>query len=423
MRKLIQLIYYPPYAVTSLTLIPLLFFHFQVPGTFGLAKEVGANFELYVYAFLCVASFYSSFIIFSRGLRYRSKRPRYDKEIVHSRRERKLRSNIIIYTFILVILGATATVIPMQYMDLTQLQTAIIQYESNPDLRLQFLISDVPGIIRMLNYLIPSAIIILFGIMSSYETVKITSKWFLSLFLFVLLAQLMRSIIWMDRSSLLMIIVVGVLSVFSSFRLKRTQWFLLAACFLAVIAPILYVAKLQSIVRGDELFESITIFSYADLGMANASLAITNSSGFSLGMESLFAPISTIPRGLGLGNIIFSSINPDWIHNPAANLLTYTIYDFGIFGFISYLIWGAVAGKIFYKKITNPWSLTWNIAYLWLIYAIATIWTIPISRGPDYWCGVVCSIFIAWMLDKIYHRGKGLGRTAKHARLPSLISN
>jgi oligosaccharide repeat unit polymerase len=405
--------------VAIFTFVPLLFFHFQVPGTYGLAKDVGANLELYVYAFLCVASFYGSFIIFSKGLKYQSKKHTYGKQIVNSRRERKLRFNIIVYTSMLIIVGAIATMITMQYMDLTQLQTAILQYEDNPELRLQLLTADVPGIIRMLNYLIPSAIIILFGIISSYKTVKTTSKWFLFLFLFVLLGQLARSMIWMDRNSLLMIIVIGVISVFPRFLLTRSRLFFLAAFLLAVIVPILYVAKLQSTIRGDELLETISIFHYADLGVANASLASTTNSQFALGMESLFTAISTVPRGIGLDDIVFPISNREWIHNNAANLLTYSLGDFGYFGFLTYIIWGAVAGRVIYKKITNPESLTWNIAYLWLIYAIATIWTIPISRGPDYWCGVIFSMLVAWRLDKIYHLRRGLNRSNRFLRLPS----
>ncbi|MHB8094354.1 MAG: hypothetical protein ACYDH0_05365, partial [Candidatus Aminicenantales bacterium] len=201
-------------------------------------------------------------------------------------------------------------------------------------------------------------------------------------------------------NSLFMIIVIGAISVFSRFRLKKNNLILLVAGSLVMLAPVLYVARLQSVVRGRELLETVSILNYADLGMANASLALTTSSGLSLGMESLFTPVPVILRGLGLDRIAFPAGAREWIWNPAANLLTYAISDFGYFGLGTYLIWGAVAGWIVYQRRIRPQSLKWNVAYLWLIYAIATIWTIPISRGPDFWCGVAFSLLAAWVLDR-----------------------
>jgi len=254
----------------------------------------------------------------------------------------------------------------------------------------------------MMNYSIPGAMILLFGIVIAYRTVPVTSKWFVLLFMTTLAAQLGRGIIWMDRNSLFMIIVAGIIAVSSRFRLRRHNLILLAAGILVMIAPIFRVSRLQSIIRGNELLETVSVLNYADLGMANASLALTTSSGLSLGMESLFTPVPIILRGLGLDSVAFPVGSREWIWNPAANLLTYAVSDFGYFGLGTYAIWGALAGWIVYRRRIRPQSLIWNTAYLWLIYAIATIWTIPISRGPDFWCGAAFSLLMAWLLDKKY---------------------
>ena len=58
-----------------------------------------------------------------------------------------------------------------------------------------------------------------------------------------------------------------------------------------------------------------------------SSLAITTNSDLLLVWESLFTPISTVPRGMGLDDIVFPiSIDSAWIHNTAANLFTYTVW-------------------------------------------------------------------------------------------------
>lgn len=392
--------YYPPFMVAILTFVPLLLFHFRVPGALGLALDVGSNHGLYYYAFYCVCSFYIAFIVSSNSLSSIKSFP-HRKATSARNMARNLRFSIIVYTLLLVSLGTIATIGAMQYVDYTELLMAVIQNDSNVSLRLQLLSSEVPGIIRMMNYLIPSAIIILFGIVAAYERVKVTAGWFLCLFVFILLAQILRGLIWMDRNSLFMIAVIGLLCISTRVEFKRNYLYILGWLFSGVMIPILYVANVQATIRGGELLDTITIFNYADLGMANASLALTSTSNASLGMESLFTPLATVPRGIGMGNIAFPSMDSEWIHNPAANLLTYTIYDFGYFGFISYLVWGSVAGWIFNKRKTHRTSLVWNVAFLWLIYAVATIWTVPVSRGPDYWCGVLFSIVISWRLDRL----------------------
>jgi peptidoglycan/LPS O-acetylase OafA/YrhL len=96
------------------------------------------------------------------------------------------------------------------------------------------------------------------------------------------------------------------------------------------------------------------------------------------------------------------------VWNPAANLLCHTYQDFGPFGIVTYLLLGTAAGAVCARRVTHPASLTWAIAYLWCMLALLGIWTVPLTRGTEFWCALLAATTVAVLADRV-----GAGRTRR----------
>jgi hypothetical protein len=171
-----------------------------------------------------------------------------------------------------------------------------------------------------------------------------------------------------------------------------------------MLVVVFILAQQQAGLRGGVLTKTNPNLLYADLGIANTALAIQTTTHFAWGFDSLLMPLLFVPRGLGLPDLAVPVSNAAWIWDPASNLLAHAFTDFGPFGFITYLIWGSAAGYIWKLHVQRPQSITWAVAYLWSILAVLVVWTQPLTRGPDYWAGVVITILAARRLDSITRR-------------------
>jgi hypothetical protein len=58
--------------------------------------------------------------------------------------------------------------------------------------------------------------------------------------------------------------------------------------------------------------------------------------------------------------------------------------------------------------VTHPASLTWAIAYLWCMLALLGIWTVPLTRGTEFWCALLAATTVAVLADRV-----GAGRTRR----------
>jgi hypothetical protein len=156
----------------------------------------------------------------------------------------------------------------------------------------------------------------------------------------------------------------------------------------------------QAGLRGGVLLESNPVLLYADLGMANAALAVNTTTRFAIGFNSLFGMVSVVPRGLGFPDPKLPTSNQQFVWDPASNLLTHAYGDFGPFGFVTYLVWGAAIGWIWKRHRQRDESITWAVAYLWSILAVLVVWTQPLTRGPDFWAGAIITVLAARFIDR-----------------------
>ncbi len=401
-----RLLFFPPLIVAILTLVPFAFFWADVPYTLHLARQVSADFSLYIYGLLCVGFFYIGFVIFSKRTRplLMPIEPFYitlNRVVTH-----KLYRNITAYSLIMCTVGL---LVLREYVINTAATSLIFANIESGDVDIglrESIIgnSNVPGIIGMFNYLIPGVMVFVIGILMVFPQLTENWKWYGPLFCIAMASVILRGIFIMDRyPSLIMIILLGFAITHSRMgsRYRLIFWSLIlpAVIFLVVILSIV-----QENLRGYMPDASLNpILDYADLGVANASLALRTTTTYSIGMHSIFGVLNTIPRGIGLYGfeLPFPTPDNDWILNPAANLLAYSLIDFGFFGFLTYIVWGSTAGLVYRKHYQQPLSLAWSVAYLSMLFALCSIFTVPITGGPGFWCMSITTFLLARRIDKI----------------------
>ena len=407
MTKLFEILLYPPYIVAGLTMIPFYFFFVDSQYSYGVAKMVGADIELYFYAITCIFSFTLAFFCSSRRIGFlpqKTKSNKYSLSMplgkISGLRKRVALISLFICTIGLAVIITTA--ISTEPVDFWF--SLINASETKPDLRYSIIASEnIPGIFRMFGYLIPGSVVFLISVMLAYPEIVTNWKSFWIILLMVVVVLAIRGLVFMDRNSIIFAVILCTLSILKNQYYQQKNKLSIFLYLLMIGFVLVSISYVQAFIRGNELLEKNTFFFYADQGMANASLALRTTSGYSFGFTSLLGFLSVVPRGIGLEEIlIFPSSNREYVINDAANLLTYSFVDFYYFGFLTYIVWGIISGWLYRARLRHPKSVTWWLSYNWHIFALLTIWIPPISGGPDFWCGVIFTLIAASLIDNYY---------------------
>jgi oligosaccharide repeat unit polymerase len=405
-KAVLKAFYSPPFLVCSLTLVPFVIplLDFLNDRTRGLSRTVGIDFGLYGYALICVLAFWFAYKFFvgngsatSTDLRQRN----LSKQVI-----RKCRKTTTFAVFVLLAVGIAIllyTISDTYVEDL--IQTALMQ-KSNPGLRESsggFMASEnVPGIIRMFAHTTVGCLILMYAIALA------APPWFPGwhgywiLLLVCGLAILGRSLIVLDRTPVIMALAAGVFVLVQRMRLTKRQIIATALGISFAVTVIVVFTNMSYSIRVNEDERYNQILEYADLGIANASLAYRTTSQLGWGTFTLMGPIQMVPRGLGI-NFEFPMPDSEWIWNTASNLLCVSIREFWMFGFIIYLVYGAVMGCIIRGRRSHPESIFWGLAHLWGVSVLLSIWTQPTIDSPDLWIAILMTLAIAKYLDGFLH--------------------
>jgi hypothetical protein len=400
MRSLALLPFYPPVLVGALTLLPLLFMEGRLPGTMGLAYAQGREPALYFYGVACVLAFALTFRL--------AFRPRDDRT---PRALSEADDAGMGWPLVLAVLGLVGVGLGVVYLTVRgataeRLVLVLAAGQSDPALREEVIGSEsVPGVVRMLNYLVPAALVL--SLAAWLARVRLSAVQRLGMFGVSLGALGVRSIVFMDRQPIftaaLLICAAG---------LERVRWTTARAVAAATTAAtlaagLLSLASVLARIRGGEQVEQNTILHYADLGVANSILAMRTATDYSLGANSVWSALTFVPRGIGLGNLPLPSSDAEWVWNPAANMLCHSYQDFGPFGVITYVLLGTVAGSVCRRRAAEPRSVLWAAGYLWCVLALLGIWTVPLTRGTEFWCAVLATSAVGFTLDRWRWRRPG----------------
>jgi oligosaccharide repeat unit polymerase len=402
LRVLLNALYSPPFLVCFLTLAPFViplsdFLNYR---TRGLSRSVGIDFGLYGYALTCVLAFWLGYVLFraggsrvSTGLKYRELR---------GRAVQKHRRTTMLAVFVLLAIGVVILFYTVSDSYVEDLIQSVLMREANPALRASsegFIASEsVPGVLRMFAHTTVGCLIFM------YALALVAPPWlrgwraYWILLLMSGLAILVRSLIVLDRTPVIMASALGVFVLIRRMRFTKRRLIAVALgiSFMLMITVVFLNMSYSIRVEADDRYNPI--LEYADLGIANASLAYRTASQFGWGTFTLMGPIRMVPRGLGI-NFEFPIPDSEWIWTTASNLLCVSIREFWIFGFIIYLIYGAVMGRVMRGRRNHPESIFWGLAHLWGISILLSIWTEPTTYSPDLWIAIVMTLGIARYID------------------------
>ncbi len=405
MRSLLRRLFFPPFVVLVLTLAPFLIplAGFLNRRTRGLSRSVGVDPELFVYALVCVMAFWLGTAVFIRQKSKPGPEPEPEPGRLSARAVKRARRAALLAAIALLIVGFGILFSTPSGSYMESLMRSVRLQEADPGLRESaegFIASErVPGVLRMFAYSIVGCLIFMLAIALANPPWARGWRAFRLLLLFSGLGILARSLIVLDRLPVLTALGLGVFV--AAHRMRPTKARLLASG-LGLLALLLVTFRFFNFsysVRVNPSDRYNQILENADLGIANASLAYRTTTHFGWGTSSLMGPILVVPRGLGI-KYEFPAADSEWIWNPASNLLCVSIREYWIFGFVIYLVYGAVCGRILRGRNDHPHSVLWGLAHLWSLYVLFSIWTQPIVASSDVWAAIILTLFVGRAVDK-----------------------
>ncbi len=400
-RSLVLLPFYPPVLVGALTLLPLLFMEGRLPGTMGLAYAQGREPALYFYGVACVLAFALTF-----RQAFRPRPGDAAAERASDPDDAGVGWPLVLAVLALVGVGLGVVYLTVRGATADRLVLVLAAGQSDPALREEVIGSEsVPGVVRMLNYLVPAALVLTLAAWLA----RIRLGAFRRLFMFGLAlgALGVRSVVFMDRQPIFTAVLLICAAGLERLRWTKARAVVAASTAAVLAAALLSLAAVLARLRGGEQVEQNTILHYADLGVANSILAMRTATEYSLGSSSVWSALTFVPRGVGLGDLPLPSSDAEWVWNPAANMLCHSYQDFGPLGVFTYVLLGTLAGWVCRRRVAEPRSLLWAAAYLWCVLALLGIWTVPLTRGTEFWCAVLATSVVGFALDRWRWRAPG----------------
>lgn len=274
-----------------------------------------------------------------------------------------------------------------------------VRWEASPALRYQpssFVRSEqLPGIVRMFNVAVPAAFILCLVIWRRLLPRFGEAKKFYLILAIVYVAVLFRTVVVQDRAALSFLSLILGIQMFGTL-VKKGLSGLLAIFSLGSILALFFV--LITVIRGIPGGVLGSLVVYSDLGVTNATLAFSSDFSWTYGFSTILHPAKEVAEFFGYGALV-PTPNVPFLRNPAGSLVTYAYYDFGLAGILVFFILGAVGGVTFRKASE---SLYWYLAHLWFLYAILSIWVVPVFRAVSFWVGVLLSLVT--LLGLLYSR-------------------
>ncbi len=377
LTTLLSYLFYPPVLV-FIFLIPTHLLFFANLTTLNLAKNFNFDLNLFYFSILCTVVFFLVFMVFSTTFR-----PRSTRILVFDLFPKRVYG----ISFFLLSVSIIALFSSVRFSSLERIFQSLVF--SNVDINLRDdILFDRPnsGIFSAMTFFSISNLFFLLSI-AFFNPIFLKKIKFI-LFLFsTLLVIFVRGVIFLDRMSIVGVIIAILCFLFLN---KKIQSFLLKN----VLIGLVFLIGVQSLLRGGYLLSDNPFFLYSDLCMANSALSFQNQTDFSLGLASLFHFLTFPARFFGIN--INNMTELDYIWNPASCFLSYSINDFGNFGFISFIVLGAISGFFYAKRFSSP---VFYAFYLWMTFGVFSIFTVPFFRGPEYWYGLTATALASFLVS------------------------
>jgi hypothetical protein len=423
----------PPVMIGLLTLAPFGIYWSDTLSSqsLNLSRQVGFDVGALLFAIVCVAAFWVTYALLRTALSMPRPLTRaLAAQPVVLVRRRQARRTAVLWVLFLAAIGVGVTVATVSVGGsgfIRELLGRLASGEPATDLLYGpegFMFSErVSGVVRMFSSLSTSAVFVWLALWVSPWREFFGKSYWLVLAL-LLLANAGRAIIGGDRTPAVMAFAV----VIFVFIVRPYPWrgavggrrrVLVGVAGLAVLVGVAFFAyRAMTNLRGADKFNNVLV--YADLGVANLTLAMRTGRGLTYGLNTFLVPLPQLFRALGIP-VTWPVFESEYIWAPPGNLLMFSFEDWGQFGFFNYVILGSTCAWVRAKEPLYRMSCVWRVAYLHMIYALAGVFSAPVFAGPLFWIGLFGSVAVARRLDGFSRVCGGvrteLQRTPPSARL------
>ena len=420
-RRLVVLIAAPPVLVSILTLMPtltLLLSPEAAPiAVLGLPYEgaVAAFFEVGAYAGLCALAFAGAYLV--SGIRTSphaadgagipasapasGRGPTRMPEMVG----RRIVRPTVLAALAMTALGCAvivATVSPDYIRQMLSSFTSGLEARNLIYGREGFSFSGrTPGIVRMLHYGVISAIVMLLGVVLAVRPLPRPTRLAYYVAMSIGYGGAVFDMLMVgNRTPMLACAALGLYVLVLRSRGRVSQG---ARTIRIILVGVLIVGSLGLVGVVDSLRgvrdggSTSVVVSYAAVCASDAYVVMGTTTRFSFGFSSFLGPIGYFSRGVGL-SLDYPVADSALSYDPAGCLLSRSYKDFGYAGFVIYALFGWMARSLRMRVRTDPTNLGAHTNYLWLLVGLATIWTMPIFQGPDFWAGaLLTALGVMWV--------------------------
>lgn len=292
-----------------------------------------------------------------------------------------------VYCYLLILFGLMISIIQLtSFLSLRDYFSMLLTNDNSlADLRSESASGGLSGILKIFAYAPLSIYLTSEGILTFLQINEIDRIKILRIRNIALMASLIKVFIWLDRLTLLAIIITRAYIYINSKKIFLKRIFLILPFIVFILLIGNYISSRR--LEGYDVFDFIIL--YTKLGLVNFELMIKSVDHFTYGFNSILSPFNFIFDFFGINFNINSTFQYIW--NPAQYMNSYLYQDFGYFSLLVYFIMGWFAKNIDYWK--NSLNIRYGSLFFTFLFAFSTFWFVPIIRAVEFWLMLLIPLF------------------------------
>ena len=303
-----------------------------------------------------------------------------------------LNKYFIIISYLFLFLGlyvsiATVAAVYNLYDYLHLLMNYQENYKQLREIKIEFSHSGLPGFIKVWNYaplsifFLTSSLLLFFDFSEARQKKSVIILSILALF-----SSILKTFFTMDRITILGILIV----VFVAFIFKKLKSSIVYGLFIVMIFMVSFITSVK--MEDFSLVEFLRL--YSRLGLTNFELLLEHYNNWSLGLNTIFTPLTFVAKSLGILIEVPQSDKILW--DNAQYFYGYLFMDFGYLSILFLILLGFLFVK--FQIAFNQGNKFAVTCFFAIIFTISTSPIIPIIRTVEIWLMVIMITFLVFIL-------------------------
>ena len=303
-----------------------------------------------------------------------------------------LNKYFIIISYLFLFLGlyvsiATVAAVYNLYDYLHLLMNYQENYKQLREIKIEFSHSGLPGFIKVWNYaplsifFLTSSLLLFFDFSEARQKKSVIILSILALF-----SSILKTFFTMDRITILGILIV----LFVAFIFKKLKSSIVYGLFIVMIFMVSFITSVK--MEDFSLVEFLRL--YSRLGLTNFELLLEHYNNWSLGLNTIFTPLTFVAKSLGILIEVPQSDKILW--DNAQYFYGYLFMDFGYLSILFLILLGFLFVK--FQIAFNQGNKFAVTCFFAIIFTISTSPIIPIIRTVEIWLMVIMITFLVSIL-------------------------